>query len=175
MEKVRKSKNIRTSVPTTIRDCRGSLSVLFDGGSDPPVALKESFSKSGVFRGLHHQRHPHPQEKIVYIKEGEILDLMLNLDLSSENYGNLYIKKLSAERKEVLFIPSCYAHGFYALRDVIFSYVTFGKYSPSHEITIYPPAKFFTMFNIDEASLIVSDKDLESKAKPFLYNQIHMI
>lgn len=82
-----------------------------------------SYSKFNVFRGLHFQKKPYSQSKLVSVIKGEILDVIVNIDPKSKFYKQYKLINLNEKKPELLFIPKHYAHGFYVLSNfAIFSY-----------------------------------------------------
>jgi dTDP-4-dehydrorhamnose 3,5-epimerase len=91
-----------------------------------------------VIRGMHFQRTPHGQAKLVTCISGEIQDVVLNTELSSDDPTISYFD-LSAKRGDVLFIPKGYAHGFQAkYEDTEVLYAVNATYRPDFEISINP-------------------------------------
>ena len=81
------------------------------------VQDNESMSKKGVLRGLHFQRPPHAQAKLVRVICGSVFDVAVDLRLSSPTYGNYFGHVLSDTNKLQLYIPAGFAHGFLSLED----------------------------------------------------------
>jgi dTDP-4-dehydrorhamnose 3,5-epimerase len=136
------------------QDERGWLQILYE--SDNTV-LKRSFSKAGVFRGLHVQYEPSPQVKIIRVVEGEILDFVVSLD---DNSRKIHKQKITPEN-EWIRIDAHFAHGFYALTDTIFEYVCDGGYDEQSE-----QAFSITEYLANElglSDLILSEKDKASR------------
>ena len=99
--------------------------------------VQDNHSRSeaaGVVRGLHFQRPPYAQAKLVRCVRGAILDVMVDLRAGSPTFGMHHAVKLSAESGDQLFVPPCFAHGFVTLQpgtEVI--YKVSAPYAPSHE------------------------------------------
>lgn len=87
------------------------------------VQDNESLSEKGVLRGLHFQKPPHDQAKLVRVISGSVLDVAVDLRKSSATFGQHFKTILSAENKKQLFIPEGFAHGFLCLENhTIFTY-----------------------------------------------------
>ena len=82
-----------------------------------------SFSSKGVLRGLHYQLDPKSQSKLIRCTKGEVLDVIVDLRLSSETFGEYISILLSEENKLQFWIPKGFAHGFLTLSEYAeFSY-----------------------------------------------------
>ena len=87
------------------------------------VQDNESCSSKGVLRGLHFQKPPFAQGKLVRVVYGKVLDVAVDLRKASPTYGQHYSIELSAQNKTMFWIPPGFAHGFVALEDdTIFTY-----------------------------------------------------
>jgi len=95
------------------------------------VQINMSFSRRGVLRGMHYQLKPAEQGKLVYVIQGRILDVALDIRRGSPHYG----RHVSAEVEPgaAIWIPPGFAHGFQALEDSIVVYMVTKEYSPQHE------------------------------------------
>ncbi len=95
------------------------------------VQVNMSFSRRGVLRGMHYQLKPAEQGKLVYVIQGRILDVALDIRRGSPHYG----RHVSAEvgPGAAIWIPPGFAHGFQALEDTIVVYMVTKEYSPQHE------------------------------------------
>jgi dTDP-4-dehydrorhamnose 3,5-epimerase len=101
------------------------------------VQDNHSKSKKGVLRGLHYQKSPFSQGKLIRVICGEIFDIALDIRKDSPSFGKWVSQILSAENKKQLWIPEGFAHGFLALSDgVEMIYKTTNFYSKAHEATI---------------------------------------
>ena len=97
------------------------------------VQDNQSRSVKGVLRGLHFQKS-HPQGKLVSVTEGEVFDVAVDLRRSSAAFGKWYGVVLSGEKKNQLFIPEGFAHGFLVLSETaVFSYKCTDFYYPQDE------------------------------------------
>ena len=72
-----------------------------------------SFSKKNVLRDLHFQKFPHAQSKFVTVLKGSILDVIVDIRINSETFGKTISYKLDDIKKESIFTPKGFAHGFF--------------------------------------------------------------
>lgn len=102
----------------------------------PFVQDNLSFSRRGAVRGLHFQ-NPSAQAKLVYVLEGEVFDVAVDLRRRSPTFGRWFGIRLSAENKRQLYIPVGFAHGFAVLSETaLFAYKCTEFYAPEHEVTL---------------------------------------
>ena len=98
------------------------------------VQDNESYSSYGVLRGLHFQKPPFTQAKLVRVIKGAVLDVAVDLRKSSPTYGQHVSVELTGENHRQLFIPRGFAHGFAVLSDeVLFQYKCDNYYHPESE------------------------------------------
>ena len=101
------------------------------------VQDNESRSMKNVLRGLHFQKPPHAQGKLVRVIKGSVLDVVVDLRKNSKTYGQHKKIILSEEEKNQFYIPPGFAHGFCSLEDeTIFSYKCTEYYHPEAESCI---------------------------------------
>lgn len=101
------------------------------------VQQNHSRSKRGVLRGLHYQREPFSQGKLIRVVRGEAFDVAVDLRPGSPTFGKWFGTNLSSDNKKLLYIPPGFAHGFCALTDdVDFTYSCTNVYSAAHETGI---------------------------------------
>jgi dTDP-4-dehydrorhamnose 3,5-epimerase len=81
------------------------------------VQDNESLSQKGVIRGLHFQKPPFAQAKLIRVIAGSILDVVVDLRKDSKTFGKHFKHVLTADNKKQLFIPQGFAHGFLSLED----------------------------------------------------------
>jgi dTDP-4-dehydrorhamnose 3,5-epimerase len=82
------------------------------------VQDNQSSSRKGVLRGLHYQRAPHAQTKLVRTLTGSILDVVVDLRKSEPTFGKHFSVELSGENKRQLLVPKGFAHGFLVLSEL---------------------------------------------------------
>jgi dTDP-4-dehydrorhamnose 3,5-epimerase len=98
------------------------------------VQDNESKSQKNVLRGLHFQKPPFTQGKLVRVVKGAVLDVAVDLRKRSSTYGQYYKVELSEENKLMYWVPPGFAHGFVTLRDdTIFTYKCSNIYSKESE------------------------------------------
>lgn len=121
----------------------------------------ESKSSFGVLRGLHYQKPPFTQAKLVRVIEGEVLDVVVDLRAESKTYGKIFKIILNAKNKKQLFVPRGFAHGFVVLSNTaIFSYKVDNYYSPENEEgIIWNDEDLKIDWEINHENIILSEKD----------------
>jgi len=101
------------------------------------VQDNESLSQKGVLRGLHFQREPWAQGKLVRVIQGAVLDIAVDIRKSSPTFGDWVSIPLTSENKWLCWIPAGFAHGFVTLEDnTIFSYKCTNVYNKESEGSI---------------------------------------
>lgn len=101
------------------------------------VQDNHSYSNYGVLRGLHYQKKPYEQGKLVRVIAGEVFDVAVDLRKDSDTFGKYFGLILNASNKKQLWIPEGFAHGFLTLSDhVEFLYKTTNFYDAESEMTI---------------------------------------
>lgn len=129
------------------------------------VQDNESQSSYGVLRGLHFQRPPFAQAKLVRVTEGKVLDVAVDIRKNSPTYGQYVSEVLSAENKHQLFIPRGFAHGFVVLSETaIFNYKCDNFYSKECEdAIIFNDSNIGIDWKISTVDIIVSEKDKNAR------------
>lgn len=98
------------------------------------VQDNHSKSRCGVLRGLHYQRPPKAQGKLVRVIQGEVFDVAVDIRRSSPTFGQWVGAVLSGDNKQQLWIPPSFAHGFVTLSETAeFLYKTTDFYAPEYE------------------------------------------
>lgn len=129
------------------------------------VQDNESCSRYGVLRGLHFQKPPHAQAKLVRVVKGTVLDIALDIRKGSSTFGQHVATELSEENKRQLFIPRGFAHGFAALSDkAILQYKCDNYFAPGSEggILWNDPALGID-WKLPAEAIILSEKDKKNK------------
>lgn len=101
------------------------------------VQDNNSRSRKGVLRGLHYQRAPHAQGKLVRAVAGEIFDVAVDMREGSPTLGQWYGTILSGETHKQLWVPAGFAHGFLVLSETAdVAYKTTDYYEPKSEVSV---------------------------------------
>jgi dTDP-4-dehydrorhamnose 3,5-epimerase len=154
--------------PTVFEDERGYFLESYNQKKFEQIAGKVSFvqdneSKSvrGVLRGLHFQKPPFDQAKLVRCIKGKVLDVAVDIRNGSKTYGQYVAVELSDENKKQLFVPRGFAHGFLVLSDsAIFSYKVDNIYAPNFDSGIFwNDPKLNISWDVNESEILVSEKD----------------
>lgn len=129
--------------PRVFADDRGYFLEVYHSGKFTAAGIPEAFvqdnlsrSARNVVRGLHYQIS-HPQGKLVTVLQGAIFDVAVDLRRSSPTFGRWVGVELNAERRQLLYIPPGFAHGFCVVSesaDVL--YKCTDLYHPEHERTV---------------------------------------
>lgn len=140
------------------------------------VQDNESKSRYGVLRGLHFQKAPYAQAKLVRAVTGRVLDVVVDIRRGSPTFGRHVAVELSGENKRQLFVPRGFAHGFVVLSpEVVMAYKCDNIYMPSHErgVSFRDPALGID-WQVPQEELILSPKDLQNppleEAEVFAYD-----
>ena len=122
----------------------------------------ESKSSYGVLRGLHLQKPPFEQTKLVRVVEGEVLDVAVDLREKSSTYGKWVSIILSSKNKKQFFIPKGFAHGFLVRSEyAILSYKVDNYYNKQSEDGIKFDDPYLKIdWNFEMEEILVSQKDL---------------
>lgn len=127
------------------------------------VFVQDNESKScyGVLRGLHFQKPPYAQSKLVRVVKGSVLDVAVDIRKGSSTFGQHVAVELTEENKRQLFIPRGFAHGFVVLSpEVVFQYKCDNFYAPQHEGAIlWNDPDLAIDWRIPVEDIILSEKD----------------
>jgi len=128
--------------PQVFEDSRGSFMESYRSEWFTRVNFiqdNEVISKKGVIRGLHFQRPPFAQSKLIRVIEGRILDVIVDLRKTSETFGKVFSIELSAENKMQLLVPKGFAHGYATLTDsATVLYKVDQYYNKNYDTGIHP-------------------------------------
>ena len=129
------------------------------------VQDNESRSKRGVLRGLHFQREPYAQAKLVRVVQGRVLDVAVDIRPESPTFGRYVAVELSGENHRQLFIPKGFAHGYVVLEDdTVFQYKCDEFYHPASEGGIaWNDPQIGIEWPLTESEIILSEKDRNRK------------
>lgn len=127
--------------PVLHADKRGLFWESYRNSRYAELGIKEQFvqdnlvhSVKNVFRGLHFQRPPYAQAKLISMIAGEILDVVLDLRSDSESYLKTAMVPLHADKHEQLYIPAGFAHAYYVLSEqATISYKVSQPYAPDYQ------------------------------------------
>ncbi len=126
--------------PVSYIDSRGYFLEMFKSSSfsENGINLKFfqdnlSFSKRGTVRGLHFQKHPYEQGKLVSVITGSIFDVAVDLRINSETFGKYVSANLSEDNHSSLWIPPGFGHGFMALEDSHVMYKVTNEYNKDYD------------------------------------------
>jgi dTDP-4-dehydrorhamnose 3,5-epimerase len=130
--------------PSVVADERGFFMESYKRSEFTGQGITESFvqcnrSKSarGVLRGLHYQKHPQAQAKLVWAVSGEIYDVVVDLRAGGPTYGRWFGATLSAENQKMFYVPQGFAHGFCVISAAAeIYYMTTEEYAPELEAGI---------------------------------------
>lgn len=127
------------------------------------VQDNQSHSTKGVLRGLHFQKKPHAQAKLVRAVKGSVLDMVVDIRRESPTFGNHFSVILDDVQHQQLFVPRGFAHGFITLSETsIFSYKCDNYYHQASEGgIIYNDATLKLDWHLKDEALIISEKDLQ--------------
>lgn len=155
--------------PTKHHDDRGFFSEtfrkdLFEDFINSKINFcQENFSESkfGVLRGLHFQKKPFDQSKLVSVIKGKILDVVVDLRKDSEHYGKKFCIELDDIENKQLYIPKGFAHGFLVLsKTAKVSYKVDNFYNPNAECGLnYNDPLLNIDWKINSDLIIVNEKD----------------
>jgi dTDP-4-dehydrorhamnose 3,5-epimerase len=171
--------------PTIYQDGRGFFfesynQQLFHANHIPCVFVQDnqSFSTYGVIRGLHYQREPYAQSKLVRVLNGKILDVVVDIRAGSPAFGQKFCIELSADNKKQIYIPKGFAHGFSVLSETAeISYKCDQFYNKPSESGIRYDDKLLSIdWQVPQNRALVSDKDVllpdfSLELKDFIYAQ----
>ncbi len=160
--------------PQVFRDERGFFMETYNKEKYENIGILDDFmqdnlskSAKGVLRGLHFQKNPYAQGKLVQVIKGSVLDVAVDIRKKSKTFGEWVSVELSEKNKKQFWLPAGFAHGFISLEnDTIFNYKCTNVYNPKSEGAILWNDKKINIdwqlekYNIKDP--IVSNKDKEN-------------
>lgn len=169
--------------PSVFGDERGHFFESFrqDTLSDAGVTLdfvqdNQSLSHKGILRGLHYQKEPYAQGKLVRVVQGSVLDVALDIRKGSPTYGKHFTLEISGDNKKMMYVPPGFAHGFVTLEDhTLFLYKCTNYYQKEAEGTIHWDSPSLDIDWGDVTNPVLSEKDKTAQDfdlfhSPFTYN-----
>lgn len=171
--------------PRVFKDERGFFFESFNKSRNLDAGITNDFvqdnqSKStyGVIRGLHFQKPPHAQTKLLRVLEGKIFDVAVDIRKGSPTYGKFFGIELSDENFYQFLIPKGFAHGFSVLSDTaVIMYKCDDFYHPETEGSIlYNDPQIGIDWKIKDKDVLVSGKDangilLKEFDSPFIFGE----
>jgi dTDP-4-dehydrorhamnose 3,5-epimerase len=155
--------------PKRLGDARGSFSETFrqdrfTAEIGPVTFVQDNQSRSalkGTIRGLHFQRAPCAQGKLVRAIRGAVLDVAVDIRAGSASFGRFVAVELSAENGHQLWVPPGFLHGFCTLTDdVELAYKVTDYYSPEHDAGVrWDDPDIGIPWPVDASAAVLSDKD----------------
>jgi dTDP-4-dehydrorhamnose 3,5-epimerase len=151
-------------------DPRGTFIETYNRRDFTSVGIAEDFvqdnqsvsTHQGTVRGLHFQRHPHAQAKLIRVLRGRILDVAVDLRRDSPTFGRHVATELSAENGLMLYVPVGFAHGFVTREAVTeVAYKVTALYAPDCDAGIlWNDPALGIAWGVDPAAATLSDKDV---------------
>jgi dTDP-4-dehydrorhamnose 3,5-epimerase len=155
--------------PKRIGDARGSFSETFrqdrfTAEIGPVTFVQDNQSRSalkGTIRGLHFQRAPRAQGKLVRAISGAVLDVAVDIRAGSPSFGRFVAVELSADNGHQLWVPPGFLHGFCTLsNDVELAYKVTDYYSPEHDSGVrWDDPDICIPWPVEASAAVLSDKD----------------
>ncbi len=160
---------VKLLVPEKHSDSRGFFSETWNMNALKQEGINLKFvqenhslsHKKSTLRGLHFQKPPFAQLKLVRCGRGSFLDVFVDLRSKSKTFGSWGSKVISFENRYQLIIPEGFAHGFITLEnDTEIIYKCSEFYNPSHEITLsYDDQDLKIDWGVNTDQILLSDKD----------------
>lgn len=129
------------------------------------VQDNQAKSSYGVIRGLHFQKPPFAQSKLIRVLSGKIIDVAVDIRKGSPTFGKAYVIELSSENKKQLFVPKGFAHGYSVISEtaeVLYKCDEFYNKSEEGGISFNDP-NLKIDWQIQKGKEVISEKDLHNK------------
>lgn len=164
--------NVLEIIPDRFTDPRGFFSETYSVRRLAEYGIHETFVQDnhshsryrGVLRGLHFQRAPYGQAKLIWVTSGSIFDVAVDIRKGSPTYGQWVGFEISAEKGNQVFMPQGFAHGFVTLEpNTDIFYKVSNYYARGEERAIrYDDPQIGIDWPLDLETLVVSDKDRDA-------------
>ena len=161
-----KLKEVKLIIPDVYNDERGHFLESFNEKLSKQlnfnaIQFNESKSGYGVLRGIHFQKNPYEQSKLIRVIKGEIQDIAIDLRPDSKTYKEYVSVKLNEKNKNLLFIPKGFGHGFLTLsKNAIVSYAVDEKYNADYDSGVrFNDEVLNISWLLDSEKIILSKKD----------------
>lgn len=161
--------DVKLITPRIFRDERGFFSETWNAHALAEAGITAAFVQDnhamsrdvGTLRGLHLQREPMAQDKLVRVARGAILDVAVDVRASSPTYGRFVAVELSARNWQQLWVPKGFAHGYCTLEpDTEVIYKVTALYAPDHEAGIaFDDPAIAIPWPVTRESAVLSEKD----------------
>lgn len=170
--------------PRRFADQRGYFAEVWNARKMADIGLTAAFvqdnhsysARAGTVRGLHYQRPPNAQGKLVRVVQGAVLDVAVDVRRGSPNFGRWVAETLSAENGAMLWVPRGFLHGFITLEpDSHVLYKVDGYYAPDCDGAVrFDDPDLQIDWGMDPSDAVLSDKDAAAPAfrdfeTPFVY------
>ncbi len=162
--------NLVVFEPLIWNDARGYFFESFNEKVFSDAGVQSSFiqdnqalSSYGVIRGLHFQKPPYAQSKLIRVLSGSILDVAVDIRVGSPCFGKAFVIELSAANKKQLFVPKGFAHGYSVISEtaeVLYKCDEFYNKSAEGGIS-YNDKNLQIDWKIQDGQEVVSEKDKE--------------
>lgn len=177
---------VKVICPRKFVDDRGYFSevwnrkTLFEEGIDVQF-VQDNISLSInalTIRGLHFQKPPFAQDKLIRCSRGRIFDVAVDIRIGSRTYGDWFADTLSEDNGKQMFIPKGFLHGFITLeQNTEVSYKCSEHFSPENEVSVrFDDRDIAIEWPVDASNVIISEKDriampFKDLLSPFKFNE----
>ena len=151
------------------KDLRGDLKKIFNKKKNNfknfniKQVLITSNKKIGTIRGIHFQKYPYSESKLIFCNTGSMYDVFIDMRKKSKNYLKVFTAILNYNKKNCLFLPKGYAHGYQTLSaNTSIIYLINGYYNKKKELKSNPFSKKYNI-NWPKKKYLISRSDLNSK------------
>lgn len=178
---------VKVIEPKRIGDQRGFFSEVYNSRDMAEIGVRDVFVQDnhslsierGVVRGLHFQRPPHAQVKLLRVTRGAIFDVAVDIRVGSPTYGKYTFAELSSDNWLQLYIPCGFAHGFATLtQNTEVIYKASGYYAPLHDFGLrWDDPDIGIPWPVKAQEAILSDRDrkhpfLRDLKSPFRFEEV---